>query len=89
MLKARERQATREFKQQYQQRAGVEGVFSQASLRFELRRTRYIGRAKTHLQHILIAVTINLTRLVSWLDGVPKIKTRQSRFAALAPTATS
>ncbi|MEH1791001.1 MAG: hypothetical protein V7L23_36940 [Nostoc sp.] len=39
--------------------------------------------------NILIAVAINLTRLVSWLDGVPKIKKRQSRFAALAPTASS
>lgn len=86
---ARERQATSEFKQQYQQRAGVEGLFSQASLRFELRRSRYIGRGKTHLQHIFIAAAINLTRLVSWLEGVPKTKTRQSRFAALAPTASA
>ncbi|MBW4631033.1 MAG: hypothetical protein KME30_03740 [Iphinoe sp. HA4291-MV1] len=47
------------------------------------------GRAKTHLRHILIAVAMNLTRLVSWLKGVPKTKTRQSRFAALAPTASA
>jgi transposase len=86
---ARERQATSEFKQQYQQRAGVEGLFSQASLRFELRRSRYIGRGKTHLQHIFIAAAINLTRLVSWLEGVPKTKTRQSRFAALALAASA
>ena len=82
---ARTRQATSEFKRQYRQRAGIEGAFSQASLRFGIRRSRYIGIAKTHLQHVLTAVAMNLARLVSWLDEVPKTKTHQSRFAALAP----
>ncbi len=82
---ARTRQATSEFKQQYRQRAGVEGAFSQACLRFDIRRSRYIGRAKTHLQHLLIAAAMNLVRIVRWWDEVPKAKTRQSHFAALAP----
>jgi transposase len=84
---ARIQQATSEFKRRYQQRAGVEGAISQACVRFGLRRSRYIGLAKTHLQHLLTATAINLTRIVSWLEGIPKAKTRTSRFAALAPSA--
>jgi len=40
-----------------------------------------LASAKTHLQHILAATAINLTPLVSWLQGIPKTKTRISRFA--------
>ena len=43
-----------------------------------------IGQAKTHLQHILIAVAINLARFVAWINEVPLAKTRTSAFAALA-----
>ncbi len=82
---ARTRQATSEFKQQYRQRALVEGAFSQACLRFGIRRTRYIGIAKTHLQHVLTAAAMNLARLVSWLDDVPKTKTRQSPECGTCP----
>lgn len=41
---ARERQLSAEFKQRYPQRAGVEGTLSQACVRFDLRRSRYIGK---------------------------------------------
>lgn len=84
---ARTRLATAEFKQRYAKRAGVEGTLSQGTRRFELRRSRYIGLAKTHLQHIATAAAMNLTRLISWLSGVPQAKTRTSPFFALAPTA--
>ncbi len=53
---------------------------------FELRRTRYIGMAKTHLQHVLTAVALNVVRIITWLLGVPLAKTRTSQFARLAPT---
>ena len=49
-----------------------------------VRRARYRGLPKTHLQHVLTAVATNLLRLDAWLQGVPFAKTRTSRFAALA-----
>ena len=52
---------------------------------FGLRRTRYWGTAKTHLQHVAIAAAINIDRIVAWLDERPRAQTRTSRFAALAP----
>jgi transposase len=52
---------------------------------FGLRRTRFRGLAKTHLQHVAIAAAINIDRIVAWLDERPRAKTRTSRFAALAP----
>jgi transposase len=51
-----------------------------------LRRTRYIGLAKTHLQHVITAAAINLKRIGDWLNDVPHATTRTSTFAALAPT---
>jgi transposase len=72
-------------KQLYKRRAGVEGTLSQGVRAFGLRRTRYWGVAKTHLQHIAIAAAINIDRIVAWLDERPRAQTRTSRFAALAP----
>jgi transposase len=82
---ARHYQKSDEFKERYKVRAGIEGAISQAVRAFNLRRTRYIGEAKTHLRHIIIAAAMNLTRIAAWLRRVPKAQTRQSRFAALAP----
>jgi IS5 family transposase len=77
--------ASREGKQRYQRRAGVEGTLSQGVRAFGLRRTRYRGLAKTHLQHVATAAAINLDRLVAWLDERPRAKPRTPRFAALGP----
>ena len=77
--------ASEEGKQLYNKRASVEGTISQGVRAHGLRKTRYRGLAKTHLQHIATAAAINLERLVAWFDGVPRGKTRTSRFAALAP----
>jgi transposase len=49
MQAARQRQETAEFKAQYALRAGVESTLSQGVRRFDLRRSRYIGLARTHL----------------------------------------
>lgn len=81
----RQFQETSEFKEIYQKRAGVEGTLSQGVRRSDLRQSRYIGLAKTHLQHILTAVALNLIRLGAWLSGVPHAQTRQSRFMDLKP----
>lgn len=81
---ARQRELTPEFKERYARRAGIEGTISQGTRSFDLRRSRYIGLAKTHLQHILIAIAINLARFVNWINEVPRAVTRISSFAALA-----
>jgi len=43
-----------EYKKECAQRAGVEGTISQAVGAFGLRRARYCGQPKTHLQHVLV-----------------------------------
>jgi len=83
---ARNNQVTDEVKHRYAKRAGVEGTISQGKRCFELRHCRYLGLAKTRLQHVAIAAAMNLTRLVHWWKGFSKSQTRLSRFAALAPS---
>ena len=80
-------QNSESWKKRYACRAGIEGTLSQGVRRFGLRRCRYLGQAKTHLQHIFTAVAMNLDCLDAWLQGRPRAETRQSRFTALAPTA--
>jgi transposase len=77
--------ASEEGIERYKQRAGVEGTLSQGVRAFGLRRTRYRGLPKTHMQHVAIAAAINVDRIVAWLDERPRATTRTSRFAALAP----
>jgi transposase len=83
---ARQRQETDQFKQTYKKRAGVEGTISQSTRSFDLRRSRYVGLAKTHLQHIAIAAAMNFSRVWTWLEQRPKAQTRRSKFLALAPS---
>jgi transposase len=80
---ARGRQETEEFRQQYAARAGIEGTHEQAVRRCGLRRCRYIGQARAHLQHVLTAAALNIIRLDDWWAGSPVSRTRCSRFAAL------
>jgi transposase len=84
---ARHRQTTAEFQEQYALRAGIEGTLSQGVRAFGLRRTRYSGLAKTHLQHILSAVAINVARVVAWLTEPHLSKPYVAPFAALAAPA--
>ncbi|MEO0647228.1 MAG: transposase [Cyanobacteria bacterium J06650_10] len=70
-------------KERYKRRAGIEGTLSQGVRGFGMRRSRYRGLAKTHLQNVLIGTAINIDRLVNWFNGVPIAKTRTSRFKAL------
>jgi len=85
---ARKRQTTEAFKQLYAARAGIEGTLSQGVRAFGLRHTKYIGQAKTHLQHILIAIAINIVRVVAWIWEIPRTTTRLSPFARLVATMT-
>jgi len=85
---ARQRQKTAVFKEQYADRAGIEGTISQAVRVSELRRSRYIGYLKTRLMHFLVAAALNLLHVAAWLAEVPRARTRTSAFARLAPVAT-
>jgi hypothetical protein len=75
--------ASEEGRRVYAWRAGIEGTISQGVRSFGLRRTRYRGTAKTHLQHVATAVAINFDRIAAWLEGRPRAATRTSRFAGL------
>jgi len=83
---ARQRQQTPAFKKLYAKRAGIEGTLSQGVRAFGLRRSRYVGEAKTRLQMCMTAVAINVVRIGAWIEEQPRGQTRRSRFAALAPT---
>jgi hypothetical protein len=91
---ARAREATPEFKAAYAKRAGVEGTISFGMRTSGLRRARYVGQPKTHLQHLATAAGINLVRVSAWLDERPRAQTRHSAFEqvyrkkahAVAPT---
>lgn len=86
----REREETADFLEQYAERAGIEGTISRAIRTCDARRCRYIGLAKTHLQHLLSAASLSFLRVGEWLAGVPKAKTRLSPFAKLmAPSTTA
>jgi transposase len=83
----RSQQKTEAWRIRYGKRAGVEGTFSQAVRAFGLRRCRYVGLAKTQLQHVFTAIAINIVRVDAWLTDRPWAKTRRSAFASLAPLA--
>lgn len=80
----RQEEHTQEFRQTYQIRAGIEGTLSQAVRGMGIRRSRYDGLHKTHLQHVLTATAINLVRIDAVLTHTPRGKTRRSSFAKLA-----
>jgi transposase len=80
----RQEQNTPAFRQDYQTRAGIEGTLSQAVRGMGIRRARYDGLHKTHLEHVLTAVAINLVRIDAVLTHTPRGKTRRSNFTRLA-----
>jgi len=87
LLAARQRQQTADFKARYALRAGIEGTLAQGTNVFGLRQARYRGLPKTQLQHVLIAIAMNLVRLVAWFTDPTHSQTQTSRFVALAPAA--
>ena len=64
----REAHRSVEGRLRYRRRAGIEGTLSQGVRGFGLRRSRYRGLAKTHLQNVAIGTAINLDRLINYLD---------------------
>jgi transposase len=77
---ARQREQTEEFAQVYDQRAGVEGVHAQGVRRMGLRRSRYIGEPRTHLQHVATATAMNICRLYDWFADISPHSTPRSHF---------
>jgi transposase len=80
---APKRQTTEAFQREYAVRSGIESTHEQAIRRCGIRRSSYIGLAKTHLQHLRTGIAINLVRLSDWWAGISPAKTRCSPFAAL------
>jgi transposase len=80
---ARQRENTAEFAREYGKRAGVEGTLSQGVRVCKLRRCRYVGLAKTHLQHVFTAAALNFLRVGQWLLETPRARTRESAFLRL------
>jgi transposase len=77
-------QHTEQWRKRYGKRAGVEGTVSQCVFALGMRRSRYRGLAKTHLQFVLTAAAMNLTRVLNWHNEKPRSQTRFTRFGRLA-----
>ena len=78
---ARQLEKTEAFKNEYAKRAGVEGVHAQGTRRMGLRRSRYIGEPRTHLQHVVTATAMDVCRLHDWLQRIAPHSTPLSHFA--------
>jgi transposase len=80
---ARARETSAAYTTEYARRAGIEGTLSQGIRAYGLRHARYIGEAKTHLQHVLTAAAINFVRIGKWLMKKTRAKTRTSAVQLL------
>jgi transposase len=79
---ARTAQTATGFQAGYARRAGVEGTMHQAASHGG-RRARYRGLPKTRLDHIYMAVALNLVRLEAFWTGTPLDRQRTSHLARL------
>ena len=77
---ARAGQDTRQWKDRYKARAGVEGLMHQATCVTGVRRARYLGLDKTRLEHLAAATAINVIRLDAWYAGKPLDRTRTTHL---------
>ena len=80
-------QTTAAFREAYAARAGIESTHAQAIRRSGLRRCRYLGLAKTRLQHVATALALNVVRVTEWAAGTPLASTRRSVLTRLQPAA--
>ncbi|WSQ13254.1 transposase [Streptomyces sp. NBC_01231] len=80
---ARLEQGDEQWRAKYATRAGIEGTIHQAVAVTGMRRARYLGLQKTHLEHVFSAVALNLMRLDAWWNGHPLDRTRVSHLARL------
>ncbi|MFE7115002.1 IS1182 family transposase [Streptomyces sp. NPDC057654] len=80
-------QQTEQWQRRYAIRAGVEATLSQNVRAHGLRRTRYRGLPRTHVQHVLTAMACNLSRLADWYDTTTSSGRRAPRFRILCEAA--
>jgi transposase len=80
---ARTEQAGEAWRRRYRIRAGVEGTIAQATHVTGIRRARYLGLARTRLEHNAAAAAINLIRLDAWWTGRPLDRTRTTHLQRL------
>ncbi|MFE2115751.1 transposase [Streptomyces microflavus] len=62
-LRVRAEQQTPEWKTRYAVRSGVESTVNEFAHGHGMRRCRYRGQGKAHIQHILTAIAVNIERL--------------------------
>ena len=79
----KQEQHTDAWRKRYGKRAGIEGTISQGVFALGMRRTRYRGQDKTHLQFLLTAMAMNLTRVLNWYNEKPRSKTSRTAFGRL------
>jgi hypothetical protein len=68
---------------EYARRAGIEGTIAQGVRSCKMRRSRYLGQPKTHLEHLMVTAAMNTIRVVRWLAGEPKAAVTPSAFERL------
>ncbi|MER5556827.1 IS1182 family transposase [Streptomyces sp. NPDC002793] len=66
-LRLRTEQQTPEWKARYAVRSGVEGTVNELAHGHGMRRCRYRGQNRVHVQHVLTAIAVNIERL----SGLP------------------
>ena len=87
LQQARSEQSSVPFAVRYRPSLDTESAISQAVRAFELRATRYLGLAKTHLQAVALVAALSICRCVDYLTGTGLRSTRISPFATLATLA--
>ncbi len=83
-------QRTEDWQRRYAIRAGIEATLSQNVRTYGLRRTRYRGLPKTHVQHVqhvLTGLACNVTRITDWITDPTRTRRAPGHFHALC-TAT-
>ncbi len=83
VVAARAGQDSQQWKDRYKIRAGVEGTMRQTTHVTGIRRARYLGLAKTQLEHYAAAASVNLIRLDAWWNSRPLDRTRTSHLQRL------
>jgi transposase len=76
-------QQTEQWQHRYAIRAGIEATLSQNVRAHGLRRSRYRGLARTHVQHVLTAMACNVARIADWIDTPPRTRRRATHFRTL------
>jgi Transposase DDE domain len=83
ITRARAGQTAQQWRDDYKRRAGAEATISQAITTTGCRRTRYRGLARTRLEHLYLAVALNLYRLDAYWNDTPIDRSRTSHLARL------